>query len=75
MLTKRGINTTRAEKHIVGVRKVKAEEPSKEASCSRAERKVVTCRSCGAKFEKACPQGYLCEVVNNTCPNCNGTLE
>lgn len=74
MLVKRGINTTREEKHVIGVRK--EAETKKAAASVRSDKKIVRCSNCGAKFEKACPRGYLCDVVNNTCPKCqSGTLE
>jgi hypothetical protein len=60
MMTKTGVNTTRAEKRTAGKSLV---------------RKVVRCKSCGRKFEKTCPSDGACEIVHTTCPKCGGELE
>ena len=73
MLTKKGINTVREEKHVSGTRSPK---PDREASVARPSmtKHAVTCSSCGGRFEKSCSSDYLCDVMNTKCPKCGGNL-
>ena len=75
MLTKRGINNTREEKHVRGVAPSKTEVPDKEASSSSTGvSKTVRCSSCGASFVKQCAEEYLCDIMNTQCPKCGEKL-
>ena len=59
MLKKFGVNNTRVEKRVAGYKRHKM---------------VVTCASCGRKFEKECPSEELCKIASK-CPKCGGKLE
>jgi hypothetical protein len=73
MLTKKGINTVREEKHISGVGK--RPRPDREASSAPSMvKQAVACSQCGGRFEKSCSSDYLCDVMNTKCPKCGGNL-
>jgi hypothetical protein len=74
MLTKKGVNNTREEKHVSGVSKQPAPDRKASLGGRTVTKRAVTCSKCGGKFEKACSADYLCEVMNTKCPKCGGDL-
>lgn len=73
MLTKKGINTVREEKHVSGVSRPPKPDRA-AASAPRMVKQAVTCSKCGGRFEKTCSSEYLCGVMNTKCPKCGGNL-
>lgn len=61
MMTKRGINETKAEKTGPTVKQ--------GITSSKRHKKVLKC-ACGALLEKECGDALTCEVSSVKCPKC-----
>lgn len=68
MLTKKGINTVRAEKSGPNVKQGIAMQSNKRY------KKVVTCSNCSAKLEKDCPSELDCDISQLKCPRCGNPV-
>jgi len=62
MLTKFGINNTRAERSAPTV---------KDAAFT----KVIICKNCGCKCEKSCPSEEICMASILKCPKCGSDIK
>lgn len=64
MLTKFGVNSTKAEKRCPAI---------KTGAAKLMIERMVTCR-CGKRFVKSCPNEVACEISTFKCPHCGATL-
>lgn len=67
MMTKTGVNTTRAEKRGPVV---------KEGATVSANthKKILKCAVCSAKLEKSCSSEIACELSSARCPRCGASV-